>query len=92
MDYSPPGPSVYGDSPSKNTGVGFHALPPGDLPNPWIKPALQVDSLPSEPPGKHSLPESLSPPPPSLMEAFYLKAQKGVLEEDLCLALVSLGV
>ena len=30
---------------------------PGDLPNPWIKPwnpALQVDSLPSEPPGKPS--------------------------------------
>ena len=30
-------------------------LPPGDLPNPGIKPrspALQVDSLPSEPPGK----------------------------------------
>ena len=29
--------------------------PPGDLPNPEIKPrspALQVDSLPSEPPGK----------------------------------------
>ena len=28
-------------------------LPPGDLPNPGIKPSsLQVDSLPSEPPGK----------------------------------------
>ena len=29
--------------------------PPGDLPNPWIKPrspTLQVNSLPSEPPGK----------------------------------------
>ena len=29
--------------------------PPGDLPKPWIKPvspALQVDSLPTEPPGK----------------------------------------
>ena len=25
---------------------------PGDLPNPEIKPELQVDSLPSEPPGK----------------------------------------
>ena len=28
---------------------------PGDLPNPWIEsrpPALQVDSLPAEPPGK----------------------------------------
>ena len=25
---------------------------PGDLPNPGIEPALQVDSLPAEPPGK----------------------------------------
>ena len=40
----------------KNTGVGGHATsPPGDLPNPGIEPrspALQVDSLPSVPPGK----------------------------------------
>ena len=45
------------DSPGKNTGVGCHAppLPPGDLSNPGIKlssPTFQVDSLPSEPPGK----------------------------------------
>ena len=26
MDYSPPGSSVQGDSPGKNTGVGCHAL------------------------------------------------------------------
>ena len=26
MDYSPPGSSVHRDSPSKNTGEGFHAL------------------------------------------------------------------
>ena len=34
---------------------GLPGPPPGDLPNPGIKPrssALQVDSLPSEPPGK----------------------------------------
>ena len=46
--YSPPGSSVHGDSPGQNTGVG-------DLPNPGIKPrspALQEDSLPSEPQGK----------------------------------------
>ena len=33
----------------------FAGPPPGDLPNPEIEPrspALQVDSLPSEPPGK----------------------------------------
>ena len=42
------------DSPGKNTGVGCHT-PPGDLPNPGIEPrpqALQMDSLPSELPGK----------------------------------------
>ena len=26
MDCSPPGSSVHGDSPGKNTGVGFHAI------------------------------------------------------------------
>ena len=34
---------------------GLPCSPPGDLPSSWIKPrcpALQVDSLPSEPPGK----------------------------------------
>ena len=53
MDYNPPGSSVDGDSPGKNTGVGCHALLQGNLPNPGIKsrsPTLQVDSLPSEPP------------------------------------------
>ena len=55
MECSPPGSSVHGDSPGKNTGVGCHALPPGDLPSPETEPkslTLQVDSLPSEPPGK----------------------------------------
>ena len=55
MDYSPPGSSVYGDSPGKNTGVGCHALLQGNLPHPGIKPSspsLLADSLPSEPPGK----------------------------------------
>ena len=59
MDCSPPSFSVHGDSPGKNTGVGCHALLQGikdrDLPYPGIKhrsPTLQVDFLPSEPPGK----------------------------------------
>ena len=55
MDYNPPGSSVHGDSPGKNTGVGSHALLQGIFPTPGIKPrspTLQVDSLPSEPPGK----------------------------------------
>ena len=55
IDCSPPGSSVHGDSSGKNTEVGCHSLLPGDLPNPGIKPrspALQADSLLSEPPGK----------------------------------------
>ena len=51
MDCSPTGSFVHGDSPGKNTGMGCHVL----LPNPEIEPrspALQEDSLPSEPPGK----------------------------------------
>ena len=54
MDCRLPDSSVHGDSPGKNTGVGCHALS-RILPNPGIKPrppALQADSLPSEPPGK----------------------------------------
>ena len=42
------------------SGLSFSS--PGDLPNPGIKPrppALQADSLPSEPPGKPSFPPSL---------------------------------
>ena len=55
MACSPPGSSVHGDSPGKNTGGGCHALLQGNLPNSGIKPrspALQVDFLPSEPPVK----------------------------------------
>ena len=53
-DCSSPGCSVHADSTGKNTGVGFHALLQ-DLPHPGTEPgssALQVDPLPSEPPGK----------------------------------------
>ena len=53
MDCSPPGSSVHGDSPAKNTEVG--CPPPGDLPNPEIEPRsprLWADSLPFEPPEK----------------------------------------
>ena len=37
------------------SGLSFTS--PGDLPNPRIKPALQADSLLSEPPGKPKLGE-----------------------------------
>ena len=42
------------NSPVKNTGVGSHFLSPRDLSDPGIisgSPALQAESLPSEPPG-----------------------------------------
>ena len=42
-------------SPGNNTGAGFHSLLQGNLPHPGLEPgspALQVDSLRSEPPGK----------------------------------------
>ena len=54
MDCSSPGSSVHGDSPGKNTAMDCHALT-GELPNPSIEPrspALQMDSVPSETPGK----------------------------------------
>ena len=54
MDCSPPGSSVPGDSPGKNTGVGCHASSRGSF-NPGIEPrspALQVNSSLPEPPGK----------------------------------------
>ena len=54
MDCSPPGSSVHGILQARILEwVPFPS--PGDLPNPGIKPrspALQADSLPSEPPGK----------------------------------------
>ena len=55
MHCSPPGSYVHGILQSKNTGVGCHALPPGDFPNLGIEPvapvapALQADSLLLEP-------------------------------------------
>ena len=55
LDCSPLGCFDCGDSPGKNTGVGFLCPPPGGLPNPEIKlryPELQVDSLLSGSPGK----------------------------------------
>ena len=55
-DCSPPDSSAHRGSPGKNTGERCHARPlQGDLTNPGTEPrspALQVDSLPTEPPGK----------------------------------------
>ena len=56
MDCSPPGSSVHGFS-RQEYWKGQPFPSPRDLPNPGIEPrspALQVDSLPSEPQGKPS--------------------------------------
>ena len=55
MDYSPPGSSVHGDSPGKNTGVGCHDLLQEIFPTQGLNPGLLhcgENALPSEPPGK----------------------------------------
>ena len=54
MDYSPPGSSVHGDFPGKNTGVGCQALLQGMFPTQGSNPSptLQADPLPSKPAGK----------------------------------------
>ena len=40
MDCSPLGSSVHGDSPGKNTGVGYHALLQGIFPSQGLNPGL----------------------------------------------------
>ena len=40
MDCSPPGSSVHGDSPGKNTGVGYHDLFQGIFPSQGSNPSL----------------------------------------------------
>ena len=40
MDLSPPGSSVHGDSPGKNTGVGYHAFVQGIFPTQGLNPGL----------------------------------------------------
>ena len=60
MDCSPPGSSILGIFQARvQSWSGLPFPSPGDLPDPGIKPgsaALQSDTLPSEPPGKHSKP------------------------------------
>ena len=56
MDCSPPGYSVWEDSPGKNTGVGCHALIQGIFPSQGLNLSLSCigsqGSLPLMPPGK----------------------------------------
>ena len=63
VDCSPPGSSVHG-FPKQAYWSQLPCLPPGDLLNSGIEPGsptLQADSLPSEPPGKPSLPPEVTP-------------------------------
>jgi len=62
MSHSPTRLLYLWNFPRQEYWSGLPFLPPEDLFNPGIKPgspALQMDSLPSEPPGK---PSSLNPP------------------------------
>ena len=57
MDYSPPGSSVHGDSPGKNTGVGCHFFLQGIFPTRGLNLCLlhwQADSLSLEHQGSPS--------------------------------------
>jgi len=62
MDLSPPGSSVHGDSPGKNTRVSCHALLQGIFPTQGLNPRLlclqhwQASSLLLVPPAKSFLP------------------------------------
>ena len=64
MDCSPPGSSVHGNSPGKNTEVDCHALLQRFFPTQGLNPRLlcllhwHENSLPLEPPGK---PNSTTP-------------------------------
>ena len=63
------------NSPGKNIGAGCYFLLQGNLPNLGIKPAspaLQMDSLPSEPPGKPSEESAISQVPVLLVTLSYL--------------------
>ena len=44
MDCSPPGSSVHGNSPGKNTGVGRHAHLQGLFPTQGLNPGLHIAS------------------------------------------------
>ena len=86
MDCSLLGSSVQGDSPVKNTRVP--CPPPGDLPNPGIKPrspTLQVDSLPAETPVKHKNTgvDSLSLPPEEVSDPRIGLGSPALQEESL---------
>ena len=81
MDSSPPGTSVHGDSPGKEYWSGLPCPLPGDLPNPGIEsrsPALQANSLLSEPP---VMPKNTGVSSLSLLQGIFLtqESNQGLL-------------
>ena len=77
----PPGSSVHGVYPGKNTAVGLPCPPPGHLPNPGINLEslpLRTDSLLSEPSGK---PKNTGVGSPSLLQGIFLiqESNQGLL-------------
>ena len=71
-DCSPPDSSVHGDSPGKNTRVGYYALLQGIFPTQGSNPGLWVDSLLSEPPVK---PENTGVGSLSLLQGNFLSQE-----------------
>ena len=69
---SQPGSSVHGDSPGKNTRVGYYALLQGIFPTQGSNPGLWVDSLLSEPPVK---PENTGVGSLSLLQGNFLSQE-----------------
>ena len=82
----------------KNTGAGCHALLLGICPHPGIEPApptLQVNSLPSEPPGKPQesagwTTKQSSPPPSFPALAFSIRPSPDIKQGTLCVGLLAL--
>ena len=86
MDCSPPGSSVHGIFQARYwSGLPFPS--PGDLPNPGIEPgspALEADTLTSEPPGKPAGQEWSGV---DKLELVALFRSEGILEEEYALHL-----
>ena len=85
MDCNPPGLCPW-DSPGKNTGVVFHFLPPGDLPNPEIEtsptsPALADGFFTTAPSGNACKTSRETKIRPLVLVSQVVKAKKKFLKE-----------
>ena len=93
LDCSPPGSSVHGDSPGKNTGVGCHAVLQAIFPTQGsMSPALQADSLPlsnGEKPPYQALPLSkftfcISKLLMSLLVIYFISTTSAYKDQQIC--------